>query len=191
MAHMLSRKCSNFYPFGLRSFWNLLRVYCVKSKFLGPFFFFSSVLSAPVPLRLPNDSSALIYQVFSPNYDYILKVYSFIKHLFIKGSLWARHYGRCWRKWWQMCLCYHGGYVEEVPWCGKVGKSLSHVQLFATPWTIQSMEFSRPEYWSGEPFPSPGDLSNPGIKSRIQVSHIAGGFFTSWATREALEYCSG
>ena len=29
---------------------------------------------------------------------------------------------------------------------------------------IQSMEFSRPEYWSGYPFPSPGDLSNPGIE---------------------------
>ena len=29
------------------------------------------------------------------------------------------------------------------------GKSLSHVQLFATPWTIESMEFSRPEYYSG------------------------------------------
>ena len=28
------------------------------------------------------------------------------------------------------------------------------------------MEFSRPEYWSGEPFPSPGDRSNPGIKPR-------------------------
>ena len=41
---------------------------------------------------------------------------------------------------------------------------LSHAQLFATPWTIQSMEFSRPEYWSGEPIPSPGDLPNPGIK---------------------------
>ena len=35
-----------------------------------------------------------------------------------------------------------------------------------TPWTIQSMEFSRPEYWSGWPFPSPGDLPNPGIKPR-------------------------
>ena len=42
----------------------------------------------------------------------------------------------------------------------------SRVQLFATPWTIQSMEFSRPEYWSGEPFPSPGDLPNPGIEPR-------------------------
>ena len=33
-------------------------------------------------------------------------------------------------------------------------------------WTIQSMEFSKPEYWSGKPFPGPGDLSNPRIKPR-------------------------
>ena len=44
------------------------------------------------------------------------------------------------------------------------GKSFSRVLLFATPWTTQSMEFSSPEYWSRQPFPSPGDLSNPGIK---------------------------
>ena len=48
-------------------------------------------------------------------------------------------------------------------------KSLSCVQLFATPWTVAyqaplSMGFSRQEYWSGLPFPSPGDLPNPGIK---------------------------
>ena len=48
-------------------------------------------------------------------------------------------------------------------------KSLSHVRLFATPWTVayqapQSMEFSRQEYWSGLPFPSPGDLPDPGIE---------------------------
>ena len=48
-------------------------------------------------------------------------------------------------------------------------KSLSHVRLFATPWTIAyqahlSMEFSREEYWSGLPFPSPGDLPEPGIE---------------------------
>ena len=36
----------------------------------------------------------------------------------------------------------------------------------ATPWTIESMAFSKPEYWSGQPFPSPGDLSNPGIEPR-------------------------
>ena len=50
-------------------------------------------------------------------------------------------------------------------------KSLSHVQLFVTSWTVAyqvplSMEFSRQEYWSGLPFPSPGDLPNPGIKPR-------------------------
>ena len=49
-------------------------------------------------------------------------------------------------------------------------KWLSRVRLFATtPWTVAhqappSMEFSRWEYWSGLPFPSPGDLPNPGIK---------------------------
>ena len=50
-------------------------------------------------------------------------------------------------------------------------KSLSRVQLLATPWTIAlqappSMGFSRQEYWSGLPFPSPGDLPYPGIKPR-------------------------
>ena len=48
-------------------------------------------------------------------------------------------------------------------------KSLSHVRLFATPWTVAyqgplSMGFSRQEHWSGLPFPSPGDLPNPGIE---------------------------
>ena len=43
-------------------------------------------------------------------------------------------------------------------------KLLSRVQLFVTPWTTQPMEFSRPEYWSGQPFPSQGDLPKPGIE---------------------------
>ena len=52
-----------------------------------------------------------------------------------------------------------------------VVKSLSHVRLFATPWTVAcqaplSMGFSRQEYWSGLPFPSPGDLRDPGIEPR-------------------------
>ena len=50
-------------------------------------------------------------------------------------------------------------------------KSLSYVQLFATPWTVAHqdlpfMEFSRQEYWSGLPFLSPGDLPDPRIKAR-------------------------
>ena len=48
-------------------------------------------------------------------------------------------------------------------------KLLSGVQLIVNPWTVayqapQSAEFSRQEYWSGLPFPSPGDLPNPGIE---------------------------
>ena len=42
-------------------------------------------------------------------------------------------------------------------------KLLSLVRLFATLRTVQAMEFSRPEYWSGLPFLSPGDLPNPGL----------------------------
>ena len=66
--------------------------------------------------------------------------------------------------------------------------SLSCVWLVATPWSVAhqaplSVGFSRQEYWSGLPFPSPGDLSNPG--DWTQVSHIAGRCFKLWATREA------
>ena len=50
-------------------------------------------------------------------------------------------------------------------------KSLSSVRLFVTPWIVayqapQFMEFSRQEYWSGLPFPSPQDLPDPGIEPR-------------------------
>ena len=54
------------------------------------------------------------------------------------------------------------------------GKLLSGVWLFVTPWTVAhqappSMGFSRQEYWSGLPFPSLGDLPNPGIEPRFPV----------------------
>ena len=50
-------------------------------------------------------------------------------------------------------------------------KSLSHVRLFVTPRTVAyqappSIKISRQEYWSGLPFPSPGDLPDPGIEPR-------------------------
>ena len=54
-------------------------------------------------------------------------------------------------------------------------KLLSPVQLFVTPCTIQSMEFCRSEYWSRQPFASPGDLPNPGIEPRslsLQVDSL-------------------
>ena len=67
---------------------------------------------------------------------------------------------------------------------------LSRVQLFTTLWTEAhhaplSMELSRQEYWNGLPFPSPGDLPNPGTETMSLVSPaLAGGFFTICATWE-------
>ena len=51
-----------------------------------------------------------------------------------------------------------------------------------TPWTVAhhaplSMEFSRQEYWSGLPFPSPGDLPNPGMEPASPS--LAEGFFAT------------
>ena len=53
----------------------------------------------------------------------------------------------------------------------------SHVQLFANPWTEDrqapmSMGFPRQEYWSGLPFPSPGDLPDPRTESRPSGLHV-------------------
>ena len=62
---------------------------------------------------------------------------------------------------------------------------LSHVQLFATPWTVAqysplSMGFPQQEYWSGLLFPPPGALPNPGIEPMFPASPVlAGGFFTT------------
>ena len=71
---------------------------------------------------------------------------------------------------------------------------LSCVQLFVTQRTVvsqapQSMEFSRPESWRGVAFP----FSNGSSQQRdwTQVSHTAGRFLTSWATRDAQEDWSG
>ena len=71
------------------------------------------------------------------------------------------------------CRC---DYLQSVDF-----KESSHVWLFVTPWTVAcqaplTMEFSRPEYWSGELFPSPGHLPNPGIEPRSPA--IVGRFFT-------------
>ena len=62
-------------------------------------------------------------------------------------------------------------------------QSLSHVQLFVTPWTVAhqaplSMEFSRQEYWSRLPFPTSGELPNPGFKIISLASPaLPSGFF--------------
>ena len=62
---------------------------------------------------------------------------------------------------------------------------LSHIRLLATSWTVVcqaslSMGFSRKVYWSGLPFPSPGDLPNLGDRTQVPVSPaLVGRFFTT------------
>ena len=95
---------------------------------------------------------------------------------------------------------YSSTLTWRIPWTEEPGrlwsmkvkaKSLSCVQLFATPWTVAyqappSVGFSRQEYWSGLPFPSPEDLPDPGIKPKyLMFLSFAGGFFTTSTTWEA------
>ena len=69
----------------------------------------------------------------------------------------------------------------------------THVQLFATLWTeahqaTLTMGFSRQVYWSGLPFPTPGNPLDPGIESTSRMSSaLAGTFFIMRATWEIQE----
>ena len=61
-------------------------------------------------------------------------------------------------------MCIFGSFVGQ-----SVCYLLNCFQLFVTPWTVAcqtslSIEFSKQEYWGGLPFPSPGNLPNPGIE---------------------------
>ena len=85
---------------------------------------------------------------------------------------------------WYAQLSGKGKKWSEVKW-------LSRVRLFATLWTVAcqaplSMGFSRQEYWSGLPFPSPGDLPDPGIEPGSPALWADGRRFNLWANREAL-----
>ena len=68
------------------------------------------------------------------------------------------------------------GQRGTLEWSMKISaQSVSRVWLFVTPWTVAhrtplSMGFSRQEYWSGVPFPSPGDLPDPGIEPESLTS---------------------
>ena len=81
--------------------------------------------------------------------------------------------------------------------CLGAGGVLIRVGLFSTPWTVArqaplSMGFPRQEYWSGSPFLPPEDLPDSGIEPTSLASPaLAGGFFTAWATWEALVCAEG
>ena len=71
-----------------------------------------------------------------------------------------------------LLLCFQVLFFCDTGVCAQL---LSHVQFFATLWTVArqaplSMGFPRQEYWSGLPFPPPGDLPDPGIKPASPAS---------------------
>ena len=92
----------------------------------------------------------------------------------------------------------NGDYSHEIKRCLLLGrkvkvKSLSRVRLLATPWTVAyqdplSMGFSRQEYWSGLPFPSPGDLPDPGIEPRSPALQ-ADALLTELLGKPLSQYC--
>ena len=89
--------------------------------------------------------------------------------------------------------------LDKWPRCAYVPSRFNRVQLFATPRTINHqallfMGFSRQEYWSGLPFPSPGDLPNPGMPLRppaLQADSLPselpfGWWIWGWNTTEVM-----
>ena len=95
-------------------------------------------------------------------------------------SLWGRkesdmaHQLNNNKKW--KTICFTHSILAQSKVKEKV-KSLSRVRLFATPWTVAyqappSLGFSRQEYWSRLPFPSTGDLPNPGIEPRSSALQV-------------------
>ena len=83
------------------------------------------------------------------------------------------------------CMACLGGQGDSHSCVCMYAQRLSIVRLFVTPWTVArkvplSIEFSRQEYWSMLPFPTPGHLPDPGIESVSLVSHaLAGRVFTT------------
>ena len=119
-----------------------------------------SLLQGIFPIQGSNPGlphcRGILYQLSHQGSPRILE---WVAYPFSSGSSQPRN--------WTGVSCIAGGFFtnwairEAQKW---KWKSFSHVQFLETPWTIQSMEFSRPDYWSGQLFLSPGDLPSPGIE---------------------------
>ena len=98
------------------------------------------------------------------NYEKDVNVYTVGLNQHRSGHFWLFEQSAL--KWRKKANCKAFKFLHS--WKVKV-KSLSHVQLFATPWTVAyqatpCLGLSRQENWNGLPFPSPGDLPDPGIE---------------------------
>ena len=121
-----------------------------------------------------------MYLNFIPFYDWIIFHCRYILH-FVYPFIHCRTLYCFWNR-----LPLIGTWTHmlglEPTWSEMKWKFLSCVQLFATPWTVHGILQARIPEWVAFPF-SRGS-SQP--RDQTQVSDIAGWFFTSWATREAL-----
>ena len=108
----------------------------------------------------------------------------------VEGRPFQTWTGRWWHWYCRIHLCESHGVCVCVCVCVYV-QSLNHVWLCATPWTVACqaplcMQFSRQEYWSGLPFPTPVDLPHPGIDlCFLCLLHWQAIFFNTSATGEA------
>ena len=116
----------------------------------------------------PKCSIELIHIVHNPNI-----------HMETQNPLMSQNYLRKEEQSWRLHTCwlikhYKAAGTKTVSAAAITFQLLSHVWLFATPWTVcrqapLSMGFSRQEYWSGLPFPSPGNLPDQAITPRSPV----------------------
>ena len=122
--------------------------------------------------KLSELEQHLLFQSFDiriPSAVWLNWLYCLDSQVRISVSAWLLSFWGGWVWGWSSCRFLAESVSCSYGPCLFVPKSLSHVRLFATPWTVAyqalpSMGFSRQEYWSVLPFPSPGDLPNPGIE---------------------------
>ena len=92
-----------------------------------------------------------------------------------------------------ICTFINPGHLQVCVYVCMCMCVLSHVWLFVTPWSspVSSVHgICQIRYWSGLPFPPPGDLSDPGIKPASLTSPaLTGGFFTTCATGKPISQC--
>ena len=115
-------------------------------------------------LKATNCLRTLLYNIITWQIEYVIS----------RGILVLKMDCGCRQKHEYMCVCV----CVCVCVCARKRMSmLSVVSNFATPWTIThhaslSVDFSRQEYWSGLPFPPPGDLPDPGMEPATPVSYV-------------------
>ena len=127
------------------------------------------------PVTCPTEAEGVIWPCLATLWNWDLRD----KHRTVM-MLWLLLLLRC------LCVCVCGCGCGCVQACVSTrALLLSHVQIFAAPGIVAhqaplSMGFSRQEYWSELPFPTPEDVPNQGIKPSSLVSpSLAGGFFTT------------